>query len=51
MVSTPPPPRSTLYLSYEAFAGLKYYTPFCAQDFHLGGCENWSSPAYLIRFV
>ena len=28
---------STPYVSYEAFPGLKYYTPFYAQDFHLGG--------------
>ena len=42
MVSTP---GSIPYFSYEAFAGLKYYTPFYAQDFHPGGlCIWWSTP-------
>ena len=34
-------PCSTPYVSYEAFPGLKYYTPFYAQDFHLGGLCQW----------
>ena len=38
MLSTP---CSTPYFSYEAFAGLKYCTPFYAQDFHLGGLCQW----------
>ena len=38
-------PGSTPYFSYEAFAGLKYYTPFYAQDFHPGGlCQWWAPP-------
>ena len=38
-------PGSIPYFSYEAFAGLKYHTPFYAQDFHPGGlCIWWSNP-------
>ena len=40
MASTP---GSTPYLSYEAFAGLKYHTPFYAHDFHPGGLCKWRS--------
>ena len=36
-------PGSTPYLSYEAFAGLKYHTPFYAHDFHPGGLCKWRS--------
>ena len=42
-------PGSTPYLSYEAFAGLKHYTPFCAQDFHPGGLCKWRAPPVLPR--
>ena len=42
MVSTP---GSTPYFSYEAFAGLKHYTPFYAQDFHPDGLCQWWAPA------
>ena len=40
---------STPYFSYEAFAGLKYYTPFYAQDFHPGGLCRWWAPPVLPR--
>ena len=40
---------STTYFSYEAFAGLKHYTPFCAQDFHPGGLCKWWAPPVLPR--
>ena len=42
-------PGSTPYFSYEAFAGLKHYTPFCAQDFHPGGLCKWRAPPVLPR--
>ena len=42
MVSTP---GSTPYFSYLVFAGLKYCTPFYAQDFLPGGlCKWWALP-------
>ena len=45
LVSMVSAPCSTPYFSYEAFAGLKHYTPFYAQDFHLGGlCQWWALP-------
>ena len=40
---------STTYFSFEAFAGLKHYTPFCAQDFHPGGLCKWRAPPVLPR--
>ena len=46
MASTP---GSTPYFSYEAFAGLKYYNPFYAQDFHPGGLCKWCAPPVLPR--
>ena len=35
------PPVPSPYFSYEAFAGLKYCTPFYAHDFHPGGLCKW----------
>ena len=46
MVSTP---GSTPYFSYEAFASLKYYTPFYAEDFHPDGLCKWWAPPVLPR--
>ena len=49
-------PGSTPYLSYEAFAGLKYHTPFYAHDFHPGGLCKWrsiprSTPTSVMRLL
>ena len=40
-------PGSTPYFSYEAFAGLKHYTPFYAHYFHPGGLCKWQVPPVL----
>ena len=42
-------PGSTPYFSYEAFAALKHYTPFYAQDFLRGGLCKWWAPTVLPR--
>ena len=45
LVSMVSAPCSTPHFSYDAFAGLKHYTPFYAQDFHPGGlCQWWALP-------
>ena len=41
--------KDWISMCIEAFAGLKYYTPFYAEDFHPGGLCRWWAPPVLSR--